>query len=172
MSRKLRPLAALAVIALLSAGCSNAPAETGTGGNENADNHEKAVKFAQCMRDNGVEDFPDPTENGPLIDVEGARSKPGFEAAVEKCRDEGRRHPFVLTHACATPTPPSSRGVNFQELRQGEVRFLTLLRNSATEHAPPPGNALRVIVMSFTLARSWGVGHRFPRFLRSLLAQL
>lgn len=48
---------------------------------------EERLEFAQCMRDNGVEDFPDPTEDGPLIDVEGARSIPGFRAAVDKCRD-------------------------------------------------------------------------------------
>jgi hypothetical protein len=53
------------------------------------------LTFAQCMRDNGVKDFPDPTTDGPLIDTtripsaagRGARSIPGFQAAVEKCRD-------------------------------------------------------------------------------------
>jgi hypothetical protein len=39
------------------------------------------------MRYNGVKDNPDPTENGPLIHVEGARSIPGFQAAVQKCLD-------------------------------------------------------------------------------------
>jgi hypothetical protein len=37
------------MVALITAGCSNAPAETGTGssgGNENASNHDEAVKFA------------------------------------------------------------------------------------------------------------------------------
>ena len=49
------------------------------------------LKFAQCMRDNGVKDFPDPTEDGPIIDTSrmpgspGARSIPGFQAAQEKC---------------------------------------------------------------------------------------
>ena len=37
------------MVALISAGCSSAPAETGTG-NNTAANHEKAVKFAECMR--------------------------------------------------------------------------------------------------------------------------
>ncbi len=53
------------------------------------------LEFAQCMRDNGVEDFPDPTADGPLIDTRripsaagrGALSIPGFQAAMEKCRD-------------------------------------------------------------------------------------
>jgi hypothetical protein len=53
------------------------------------------LKFAQCMRDNGVKDFPDPLQGGPLIDTNripsaagrGARSIPGFRAAVQTCRD-------------------------------------------------------------------------------------
>jgi hypothetical protein len=166
MSGKLRPLAALAMVALIGAGCSNTSPETSStgngssGGNGNATNKtvkfaecmrdygvsefpdpnasgdqefvdgikraqdsaawKKAIgackdlqppgllggkaspqemrerlEFAQCMRDNGVEDFPDPTKDGPLIDTNripsaagrGARSIPGFQAAMEKCRD-------------------------------------------------------------------------------------
>lgn len=53
------------------------------------------LKFAQCMRDNGVKDFPDPTANGPLIDTnripslagKDPRSDPGLNAARHKCRD-------------------------------------------------------------------------------------
>lgn len=53
------------------------------------------LKFAQCMRDNGVADFPDPTPNGPLIDTnripslagKDPRSDPGLNAAMHKCRD-------------------------------------------------------------------------------------
>ena len=136
MSRTLRPLAALAMVALISAGCgSNAPSETGTASSSGSANtarregnevrrvharprrqrvpgpgrvervdhrcgsqrlvaghehrgvqegHQRvqgpaatgvrgpqakrleaggALKFAQCMRDNGVKDFPDPTPN-------------------------------------------------------------------------------------------------------------
>ena len=46
---------------------------------------EAALKFAQCMRDDGITNFPDPTSNGPIINVNGARSIPGFEAAEQKC---------------------------------------------------------------------------------------
>jgi hypothetical protein len=53
------------------------------------------LKFAQCMRENGVNDFPDPTPNGPLIDTnripslagKDPRSDPGLNAAMHKCRD-------------------------------------------------------------------------------------
>jgi hypothetical protein len=64
-----------------------------TGHKRSAQKQEIALKFAQCMRDNGVRDFPDPTPNGPLIDTNlipsaagrGARSIPGFVAATHKC---------------------------------------------------------------------------------------
>jgi hypothetical protein len=156
MSRKLRPLAALAMVALIGAGCSNASSANGSSGSKNATNRDKAVKFAECMRNNGVsefpdpnasgefaygiklgssldpssaawkqaigackdlqppgllggkassqemkarlkfaacmrqngvKDFPDPTANGPLINVQHAQSIPGFQAAMQKCRD-------------------------------------------------------------------------------------
>jgi hypothetical protein len=63
------------------------------GHKRSARKQESALKFAQCMRDNGVRDFPDPTPNAPLIDTtripsaagRGARSIPGFTAATQKC---------------------------------------------------------------------------------------
>jgi hypothetical protein len=50
-----------------------------------------ALKFAQCMRDNGVPDFPDPTPNGPLIDtnrIPSTATNGGMSilnAATQKC---------------------------------------------------------------------------------------
>src|SRR5947209_7419214 len=59
--RKLRPLATLALSALICAGCSAAKHDTAqpAGGGQ-------AVKFAQCMRANGVSAFPDPDASGEL----------------------------------------------------------------------------------------------------------
>ena len=68
MSRKLGPLAALAMVALIGAGCSNEPAENGGAGKTSAD-YENAVKFSECLRDNGVEDFPDPDASGSLHEL-------------------------------------------------------------------------------------------------------
>jgi hypothetical protein len=42
-------------------------------------------KFAQCVRDNGVPDFPDPTTHGPLVDVSNGSSNPQLQAALHKC---------------------------------------------------------------------------------------
>ncbi|MHB8647790.1 MAG: hypothetical protein ACYDAR_18575, partial [Thermomicrobiales bacterium] len=98
MRRPLRPLVAIAMVALITAGCSNTPAATGTGssgGNNTAPTastgnnaaatdapagtatgssggavaaatREQAVKFAECMRKNGVREFPDPDASGQL----------------------------------------------------------------------------------------------------------
>jgi hypothetical protein len=49
------------------------------------------LKFAQCIRVNGVPDFPDPTPNGPLVDTNRIPSSnsPGgmtaLNAAMHKC---------------------------------------------------------------------------------------
>ena len=92
MSRTVRTLAALAMLALLSAGCSNAAAETGSG-NTNATNREQAAKFAECMRANGVREFPDPDASGTLtIDAIANRSSidtssAAFKQAIAACKD-------------------------------------------------------------------------------------
>jgi hypothetical protein len=92
MGRRLRPLAALVMVAVLGAGCSN-----GSAGNGNADSgathRSKAVRFAQCMRENGVRDFPDPNAagqltidavaNGSSLDTNSA----AFEKALGACKD-------------------------------------------------------------------------------------
>jgi hypothetical protein len=83
MTRTLRPLAALAMLAMIVAGCGNGSAGTGSVGNSTAASHnstatprEKAVKFAACMRENGYPDFPDPKASGEFptfgISVTGA----------------------------------------------------------------------------------------------------
>jgi hypothetical protein len=96
MRRPLRPLAALATVALLSAGCSNAPAGSGTGssgGNTAAATRQQAVKFAACMRANGVRGFPDPDASGTLtIDgiANGSSLDTGsaaFKQALSACKD-------------------------------------------------------------------------------------
>lgn len=56
-----------------------------TGHKRSSQEQEIALEFAQCIRDNGVEDFPDPTPDGPLVNVDGGRSIPGLDAAMQKC---------------------------------------------------------------------------------------
>ena len=52
------------------------------------------VKFAQCMRQNGVPDFPDPDASGkfPRDAEERAHNDPKFQAASETCRKDLPQH--------------------------------------------------------------------------------
>jgi hypothetical protein len=95
MRRTLRPLAVLAVVALISAGCgSNAPSKSSTAsaGSASTTRHE-GLKFAKCMRDNGVAEFPDPDAKGELtIDAIANRSSldpntAEFKQAITACKD-------------------------------------------------------------------------------------
>lgn len=52
-----------------------------------------ALRFAQCIREHGVKDFPDPLPNGPLVDTNRIPSsaEPGgmsaLQTAMQSCRD-------------------------------------------------------------------------------------
>ena len=68
-----------------------------TGSKRSSQQQQAALKFAQCIRNNGVPDFPDPIPNGPLVDTNRIPSSanPGgmsiLNAAMQKCGDVGSR---------------------------------------------------------------------------------
>jgi hypothetical protein len=58
------------MLAVIVAGCSSAPAGTGSSGsNSAAATHQKAVKFAECMRDDGVSDSDGAGTVSPMSDA-------------------------------------------------------------------------------------------------------
>jgi hypothetical protein len=65
-----------------------------TGTKRNHQQQSAALKFAECMRQNGVPDFPDPTAGQPLIDTYNIPSanKPGgmaiLNATSQKCKGD------------------------------------------------------------------------------------
>jgi hypothetical protein len=139
MIRKLLPLVALAVLALIGAGCSNGSAENGntgsgsasspsstaTGGNKNAADQDKAVKFAECMRANGVPDFPDPNAKGEF--VYGVSVSPAvWEKAVDACKD--LQPPGTLS-AKRSPKQQSA-----------SLRFAQCIRDNGVKDFPDPVN--------------------------------
>ncbi len=94
--RRVRSLATLALVALVVVGCGTAAtSESGTAGSTGTASsvREQALKFAQCMRDNGVSEFPDPDASGELtIDgiANGSSLDPNtaaFETALGACKD-------------------------------------------------------------------------------------
>jgi hypothetical protein len=135
MRRTLWPLAALAMIALIVAGCGNGSAGTGnstvtSGGNSTASTHEKAVKFAECMRANGVHGFPDPDASGALtIDgvMNGSSLDPNSAAwkqAIGACKD---LEPPGFTGAKVTP-----------QLRTARLKFAQCMRDNGVPDFPDP----------------------------------
>jgi len=91
MSSKLWPLAAVALVVLIGAGCGGN--DSGGADNAAAANQEKAVKFAQCMRENGISEFPDPDASGNLT-IDGVLNgssidsdSPTWKGAIAACDD-------------------------------------------------------------------------------------
>ena len=63
------------------------------GSTRSSEQQQAGLKFARCIRHNGVKDFPDPTPNAPLVDTNRIPStkQPGgmsaLKAAMQKCGD-------------------------------------------------------------------------------------
>jgi hypothetical protein len=138
------------MVALLSAGCSNALAGTGTrssggsntaatapaqtgigsGGGSNATNRDQAVKFAECMRKNGVREFPDPDASGDLtidriangssVDTNSA----AFKQAISACKD---LQPPGFTGRKRSP-----------EQQQAALKFAQCIRDNGVKDFPDP----------------------------------
>lgn len=68
-----------------------------TGHHRNPEEQAAALEFAQCIRDNGVTDFPDPTPDAPMIDtnrIPSSATQRGMDllhAAMQHCRDIARK---------------------------------------------------------------------------------
>ena len=131
MNRRRRPLAALALIALaalISACGSDAPAETDAGGggnNNSAANAQKAVRFAECMRANGVPHFPDPSPKGDYnfgVDV----SKEVFTKAVDACK--------------ALQPPGTLSAKRTAKQQSASLRFAQCVRDHGVKDFPDPVN--------------------------------
>jgi hypothetical protein len=129
MSRKL-PLAALAIVALIGAGCSNDGSSDGNGDAANAD-FANAVKFSECMRDNGVSGFPDPDASGGLtIDgvLNGSSLDPNTAAWTQAMA------------ACRDLQPPGFTGDDDVTAEEQEARleFAQCMRDNGIEDFPDP----------------------------------
>ncbi len=138
MSRKRWPLAALALIAgvlLVSACGSSRPTGSGsgsgsTGGGITAASHEKALKFAECMRNNGISAFPDPPASGAFT-IDGiANGSPldtnsaAFTQAISACK---KLEPAGFTGQKATPQQMNAR-----------LKFAQCMRDHGVPDFPDP----------------------------------
>ena len=135
MSRTLWPLAAFAMLVVIVAGCGSGSAGTGnssatSGSNSTASIDAKALKFSECMRENGAGDFPDPDTSGSFtIDgvVNGSSldpNSPAFEQALRACKD---LEPPGFTGAKVTPKQTTAR-----------LKFAKCIRDNGVPDFPDP----------------------------------
>jgi hypothetical protein len=144
MNQPPRPLAALALIAMVAliSGCgSGTPARTssntGTGtdsstgsASSSASKREQGVKFAECMRGNGVNDFPDPNANGEF--QYGVSVSPTVWAKA--------------VDACKALQPPGSLSGNRSPKQQSlALTFAQCVRNNGVKDFPDPANGQPLI---------------------------
>jgi hypothetical protein len=152
-TRKLRPLVALTLVGLIglvSAGCgANASSKTGTarstgtagsassagttssaattssGAHTKLTAQEKAVKFAECMRANGVPHFPDPDTKGAI--------NFGVDVTVEVWRK--------AVDACKALKPPGALSSKRTPKEQAaSLRFAQCVRDHGVKDFPDPVN--------------------------------
>ena len=127
MKRPPRPLAALVIVALLSAGCSDAAAQIG---NTTAATRAQGVKFAECMRKNGVKEFPDPDASGNLtIDQIANRSSLDTDSAAFR----------QASTACKGLEPAGFTGTKRSpEQQQAALKFAQCIRDNGVKDFPDP----------------------------------
>jgi hypothetical protein len=138
MGRKTWAVAALAMVAVIGAGCggtgsgggTSTAAPAGNAGNSTDTTREKAVRYAECMRANGVSAFPDPDATGALtIDaVANSSSLDTSSAAFEQALS-----------ACKDLEPPGFRGQerNAQE-QEAALEFAQCIRDNGLKDFPDP----------------------------------
>lgn len=90
------PVASLLLAGALLTGCSDSSAEpagaadSGKASASPTSSQDRALAYSQCMRDNGVPNFPDPSEDGGIKIGPDSGLDPGsgeFEKAREACQD-------------------------------------------------------------------------------------
>jgi hypothetical protein len=140
MNRRLRPPVALVIAALVGTGCSHTSGGAGAGNGPAAtagstratplSAHEKGVKFAECMRANGVPHFPDPDPKGD------------FNLGVDVTREAWLK----AVNSCKSLQPPGalSSKRNPKE-KAATLRFAQCVRDHGVKDFPDPVNGQPLI---------------------------
>ena len=120
------------MVALIGAGCgSNAPSETAnTGSSESATVGDKTMQFGDCMRKNGITEFPDSNGLSDQEFVEAIEkadpSSAAFKKALGACKE---LQPVGLLGGKASPKQMSDR-----------LKFAQCIREHGVEDFPDPAN--------------------------------
>jgi hypothetical protein len=90
-----------------------------------SDNQDKALAFAQCVRDNGYAEFPDPDPEGGFKFLIEPDSVARFKAATAACRD-------------LAPEGMRDEGVTPEEL-DALIKLSACVRENGVPEFPDPG---------------------------------
>jgi hypothetical protein len=136
--RRVAVLAALVVMALLTAACGGSTS-TGAGGSSSTATstlHQEELAVAQCMRSHGVPKFPDPPANGDFPSVSPDSlgvSTSVFQSAVNACR-------HLAPDAGGTPS-----SAQHQQMLSKLLQFARCMRSHGVPDFPDPDSVgLRV----------------------------
>jgi hypothetical protein len=123
----------MALVAVLTAACSNASPATrsSSGGGANADtNLAKAVKFAQCMRSNGVSNFPDPNPSGQFT-IDAIANGSGVDTSSAAFTQ--------AMSACKDLEPPGFTGsTRSAQQQEAALKFAQCIRDNGVTDFPDP----------------------------------
>jgi hypothetical protein len=168
--RRAIPAAALAAgVALVAAGCggsSSATTSTNSAGAQSTDNPvTQAYKYAACMRDHGVANFPD-----PHVSISGGSTQISMMA---KGNPNGSPQIQAAQTACRgiLPGPSSGNpGAQAQQQRartQDELSFAHCMRNHGINGFPDPPAQGR---LTLPMIQAAGIDLTAPQFRTAALA--
>jgi hypothetical protein len=124
--------ASAAALVLTAAGCGGSgdsnSGSSGSSGSPANSALEQAVRFTQCMRENGVPDFPDPDKDGRFVIAAGGpdQSSPAFRRARQ---------------ACTSLEPPGFHQADSAERARDQqewLKFARCMRENGIQDFPDP----------------------------------
>ena len=154
---------AIVAVALLAAACGSSPSSPDTSSSTSNSPGAAAFKFASCMRDHGVTNFPDPqvttTPGGGSVGVRqavpaSAGRSPKFKAAQTACNG-------IL------PPPGSSGSGQQRPSKQVFLAFARCLRSHGLPAFPDPNAQGQLTLQMISAA---GVDLKAPSFLTAAKA--
>jgi hypothetical protein len=123
-SRRFRAPHALSIAAVALVAAVSAPLRADAQPANDIDREDQALAYAQCLREHGVEDFPDPDGSGRTAFRIDDSSAARFRSAIEACRE--------LAPAGLASGPPSP------ERTEALVDFADCMRENGVAEFPDP----------------------------------
>lgn len=120
-----RPLATLAIAGLIGAGCLTMAAQAGAEPDGDPVTRDQAASYSECMRANGVADFPEPNADGHIVYGGISVPKDVWVTAVDTCKE-------------LEPSGWSSEAQRTPEQQDAALKFAQCVRTNGVPDFPDP----------------------------------